>query len=131
MKSETPDTTSASGLSDNRATTTASKSARLRQLKWTITIMVALSMIGKPQLLDWVNASILYYNHPSFYYSIDVFFTSIPLLYYMILGGYAAWAFLSNLQRQGRGQTGTIRVDQGRTWFWAGTDIVIRRAFGP
>jgi hypothetical protein len=104
MPPKAPDPISATGNPVNRTI----KSGRPRLIKWTITIMVAFSMIGKPQLKDWGNASILYYNHPSLYNSIDVFFTTVTLLYYMILGGYAAWASLSSLQSQGRKQKGTI-----------------------
>jgi hypothetical protein len=72
-------------------------------------ILVVISMVGKPQLTDWVQAVISYNKEPSLEIMIDVFFTSSTLLYNMVLGGYATWAFLTYTRIRGSQHDNTGR----------------------
>jgi hypothetical protein len=83
--------------------------SRPRLFKWTIIILVIISMIGEPQLEDWVRAMISHYKQPSFITTVHVFFKSITLLYNMTLGGYAAWAFLTYTRIRGSQHDSTGR----------------------
>jgi hypothetical protein len=89
---------------DEMTTITRQTSTRQQFLKWSLSLLAAITMISKPKATALVHAVIAYYDRPSMIPLIEIFFATVALLYSMALGGCGAWAFLSRFQGQGQGQ---------------------------
>lgn len=114
-EAEMPLKTSITGQHPNDKTPTPPPSTSQQFLKWGLSLLAAVSMISKPKATALTNAVILYSDRPSMIHLIEVFFTAVALLWAIALGGYGAWAFLSNLQAQGRARIG---ISRRHFWIW-------------